>query len=195
MSINEIFNGKEGEFPGLIPLIKDYLKDVDLDVDTSCTLLTYLRFIRKKASGDLQTTATWLRNFVEKHPDYQHDSVVSEKINYDLMKTCRAIANGEVHDSNLLIKRLKPASISEDGELSDEEKEWNFNILESSKAWSGFFAPPPPSRLDLYLIYSPSPPLGYFKNLCSCDFFKKIKWIGNSILCFDIFLLHTRQPS
>ncbi|OQV17458.1 Glutamate--cysteine ligase catalytic subunit [Hypsibius exemplaris] len=124
MSIDEIFNGKEGEFPGLIPLIKDYLKDVDLDVDTSCTLLTYLRFIRKKASGDLQTTATWLRNFVEKHPEYKHDSVVSEKINYDLMKACQAIANGEVHDSNLLIKRMKPASISEDGEVSDEEEDF-----------------------------------------------------------------------
>lgn len=51
MTLNEIFNGKEGEFPGLIPLIKDYLKDMDVDAQTSCTLQTYLRFIRKKASG------------------------------------------------------------------------------------------------------------------------------------------------
>ncbi|GAV03361.1 hypothetical protein RvY_13795 [Ramazzottius varieornatus] len=120
MTVNEIFNGKEGEFPGLIPLIKDYLRNMDVDAETSCTLLTYLRFIRKKASGELMTTASWIRDFVKNHPDYQHDSVVSEKINYDLMKTCQAVAGGQLHDSNLLIKRIVPAG-KDDEALSDEE--------------------------------------------------------------------------
>lgn len=35
--------------------------------------------------GSLQTPATWIRNFVRSHPDYKHDSVVSQEINYDLM--------------------------------------------------------------------------------------------------------------
>jgi len=31
------------------------------------------------------TAATWIRNFVQTHPDYKHDSVVSQEINYDLL--------------------------------------------------------------------------------------------------------------
>ena len=35
--------------------------------------------------GSLATTATWMRNFVRSHPAYQHNSVVSQEINYDLL--------------------------------------------------------------------------------------------------------------
>jgi len=41
-----------GEFPGLLPLIQRYLDSVDdCDVDTSCTILQYLKLIRLRASG------------------------------------------------------------------------------------------------------------------------------------------------
>ncbi|OQV17461.1 Glutamate--cysteine ligase catalytic subunit [Hypsibius exemplaris] len=101
MSLNDIFNGVENEFPGLIPLVEDYLKDLHLDVHTSCTLHRYLRFISLKASGELQTTASWMRDFVRSHPDYKQDSVVSEEINYDLMKTCQKIGNEEIQEPKL----------------------------------------------------------------------------------------------
>ena len=43
---------QEGEFPGFVPLIKEYLNDIDdVDIDTSCTILQYLNFISKRASG------------------------------------------------------------------------------------------------------------------------------------------------
>lgn len=32
------------------------------------------------------TPATWIRHFIVTHPEYKHDSVVSEAINYDLLK-------------------------------------------------------------------------------------------------------------
>ena len=35
--------------------------------------------------GTLLTPATWIRKFVQLHPDYQKDSVVSQVINYDLL--------------------------------------------------------------------------------------------------------------
>lgn len=41
------------------------------------------------------TTATWIRKFVTEHPDYKHDSVVSDSIAYDLMVACREIGEGE----------------------------------------------------------------------------------------------------
>ena len=46
---------QEGEFPGFVPLIKEYLNDIDdVDIDTSCTILQYLNFISKRASGRLE---------------------------------------------------------------------------------------------------------------------------------------------
>lgn len=95
MSINTIFNGKD-EFPGLIPLVRMYVNSVDMDVDTRCTVLNYLRYISKKASGELMTTASWIRKFVASHPDYKQDSVVSEKITYDLYKEMKKISDGEI---------------------------------------------------------------------------------------------------
>lgn len=41
------------------------------------------------------TTATWIREFVQNHPDYRHDSVISDTIAYDLMIACKEIGEGE----------------------------------------------------------------------------------------------------
>lgn len=38
------------------------------------------------AAGELKTTACWIRDFVAAHPEYNKDSVVSERIAYDLLK-------------------------------------------------------------------------------------------------------------
>lgn len=98
MTIDEIINGKEGEFPGLIPLINSYLSGMDVDADTHCTIQQYLKFIQRRASGEIHTTASWIRHFVTNHPDYKQDSVVSEKINYDLLKEIQQIQTGtKVH--------------------------------------------------------------------------------------------------
>ena len=43
------------------------------------------------------TTASWMRKFIRSHPKYKFDSVVSEEINYDLMKRCTEITGGD-HD-------------------------------------------------------------------------------------------------
>ncbi|KAF7998291.1 hypothetical protein HCN44_009689 [Aphidius gifuensis] len=85
-TINEIINGKDGVFVGLIPLVNSYLASMNVDADTHCTVQRYLKLIQRRASGELLTTAAWLRKFVMTHPDYKKDSVVSERINYDLLK-------------------------------------------------------------------------------------------------------------
>ena len=41
------------------------------------------------------TMAQWMRSFVLSHPEYKQDSVVSERINYDLMMRCCEISAGE----------------------------------------------------------------------------------------------------
>ncbi|XP_045760592.1 glutamate--cysteine ligase catalytic subunit isoform X1 [Maniola jurtina] len=102
MTVKEIVNGKEGVFPGLIPLIDSYLSGMDVDADTHCSVQQYLKLIQRRAAGDIHTMAAWMRDFVTKHPDYQNDSMVSEKINYDLLKTAHGIQTGAIHAPTLL---------------------------------------------------------------------------------------------
>ncbi|XP_060665158.1 glutamate--cysteine ligase [Drosophila nasuta] len=102
LTINEIFNGKPGVFPGLVPLIRSYLQSMEVDTDTHCTIEQYLRFIQKRAAGELVTTATWIRDQVLNHPDYKQDSVVSESINYDLLKCIQRIQEGKHIEPALL---------------------------------------------------------------------------------------------
>nr|AAV48595.2 gamma-glutamylcysteine synthetase [Laeonereis acuta] len=103
LTVAEIINGKAGEFPGLIPLIKSFLESVDdCDVDTSCTISQYLSLISKRASGELKTTARWVREFVTKHPEYKKDSIVTDAMNFDLMSACQRITDGEISCPDLL---------------------------------------------------------------------------------------------
>ncbi|CAD6198734.1 unnamed protein product [Caenorhabditis auriculariae] len=102
MTVTEIVNGKENEFPGLINLIFQYLDDAEVDVDTRCTITQYLNFISKRASGEIPTLAKWIRNFVGKHPKYNHDSEVCDEIIYDLLKTMDDISNEKEHCEKLL---------------------------------------------------------------------------------------------
>ncbi|XP_036104229.1 glutamate--cysteine ligase catalytic subunit isoform X4 [Molossus molossus] len=93
MSIDTIINGKEGVFPGLIPILNSYLENMEVDVDTRCSILNYLKLIKKRASGELMTVARWMREFIANHPDYKHDSVITDQMNYSLISKCNQIAN------------------------------------------------------------------------------------------------------
>jgi glutamate--cysteine ligase catalytic subunit len=101
MTVNNIINGSEsGEFPGLIPIVESYLDSVNVDVSTRCHLSTYLDLISKRASGELDTTARWIRNFIDVHPKYNHDSVVNDEINHDLIGAVIAIGERETAGRN-----------------------------------------------------------------------------------------------
>ncbi|KAH7011892.1 glutamate-cysteine ligase-domain-containing protein [Ilyonectria destructans] len=101
MTVNDIINGSaDGDFPGLIPIVESYLDSVNVDVSTRCQLATYLDLIGKRARGDLDTTARWIRNFVDTHPRYKHDSVVDEELNHDLIGAVIAIGERESAGQN-----------------------------------------------------------------------------------------------
>lgn len=106
MSIDEIINGQqkvgnEVGFPGLVPLVENYLNSVNVDVETRCELARYLSLIQKRASGKLWTGARWIRNFVREHPEYGKDSIVSDGVCYDLLKAVEKITKGEDWDKGL----------------------------------------------------------------------------------------------
>jgi len=103
MTIDEIINGAPSKgFPGLLGLVNNYLNTLNVDIETRCEISKYLELIKKRANGTLMTAATWTRQFVQNHPEYKQDSVVSEKINYDLVKMIEKINKGEVQVPELL---------------------------------------------------------------------------------------------
>ncbi|KAG5344027.1 GSH1 ligase, partial [Acromyrmex charruanus] len=102
LTINEIINGKNGIFPGLVPLVNSYLANMNVDADTHCTIQRYLKLIQKRASGELLTTAAWLRKEVTLHPEYKHDAVITQRINYDLLRKIHSIVSNDISCPELL---------------------------------------------------------------------------------------------
>lgn len=108
MTVNEIINGQNdgpNKFPGLIPLIYNYLESINTSEKIKNTLKKYLELIEKRANGEWQTTASWIRTFVRNHPAYQKDSIISQEINYDLIKEAEKISN-EFGKNEELTKRF-----------------------------------------------------------------------------------------
>ena len=96
MSINEIINGNAKFKGGLIACVKRFLETESgysgrerEDIDR------YLKLFELRASGKLMTPATWIRKFVSEHPSYKNDSVIDERINYDLVYKIFKITSGE----------------------------------------------------------------------------------------------------
>ncbi|KAI9623777.1 hypothetical protein H4Q26_014507 [Puccinia striiformis f. sp. tritici PST-130] len=88
MTIDEIFHGRpSSHYPGLMNLVLSYIDQIDADDLVKKKIKNYLDFISARASGRVMTTASYIRKFVQDHPAYQADSVVSSQINYDLI--CR----------------------------------------------------------------------------------------------------------
>ncbi|VDN11299.1 unnamed protein product [Dibothriocephalus latus] len=85
----------EDSFPGLIPLIRHYMNMTEVDPNTAFSIHQYLKLIGKRASGELPTAASWMRQYIMNHPDYKHDSVVSAKVASDLMNECLAVTSGQ----------------------------------------------------------------------------------------------------
>ncbi|KAJ3100587.1 hypothetical protein HDU97_002117 [Phlyctochytrium planicorne] len=94
MSSDEIMNGNDS-FRGLIPLVRAYLTSASIPYSTFTVLDGYLNLISKRASGELPTAARWMRNFVTSHSEYKHDSVVNNKINWDLVQEVIKLGNTE----------------------------------------------------------------------------------------------------
>lgn len=102
LSVDEIINGSTNDgFIGLAPLIRKYLHSMNVDMETLCQLDSYLQLVSKRASGELCTPATWIRDFIRSHPGYSKDSKITDEINYDLIQAVDKITNLECWDDDL----------------------------------------------------------------------------------------------
>lgn len=104
LSLEEIFCGsshdrfqydmaRPDDFPGLVPLIKRYLKDIAVSNDEWGMFLRYLDFIEGRASGKLWTNARWMRHTIQSHSSYQHDGLVTQDACYDLCCKIRDLSS------------------------------------------------------------------------------------------------------
>ncbi|KAJ1668108.1 glutamate--cysteine ligase [Coemansia sp. RSA 1813] len=103
LTIDEIINGSPRfKVTGILNIILTYLSTMRLEYEVEQKLRRQLLLIRRRASGKLCTLATWMRNFVQNHPDYRHDSVVLPSINYDMLQTMNDIEEDRVAAPELL---------------------------------------------------------------------------------------------
>jgi hypothetical protein len=61
-----------------------------------------LELAEKRATGELPTAAKWLRNLVQAHPAYRHDSVVSAEVAYHLVERATAVGDGRYSAADLI---------------------------------------------------------------------------------------------
>lgn len=57
-------------------------------------------FILDTAVGKRKTLASWMRHYVDKHPGYTHNSILSKQVMDDLLLTLHKIEKGEAFDDN-----------------------------------------------------------------------------------------------
>lgn len=106
MSCLEILTGKGSYYPGLVPLVLVYLESIGCDPETERLVRSYLDLIVKRASGELQTPAKWMRGFVQQHPEYKGDSKVPPAVAFDLLQACHDVGIGKLQVPQLLGQQL-----------------------------------------------------------------------------------------
>ena len=99
LSVDEIINGDGGSKKGLVDRVLEYLDALECDNGTRSVLIEYLDLLRKRASGELPTTAQWIRNFVKIHPNQPYgECSINAHVADDLLQACHDIGMG-VRDS------------------------------------------------------------------------------------------------
>ena len=103
LTINEIFNGaKEYNYPGLLNFIRDEIKiDDKIDNNKKQYYFKFADYLEKKTKGEIWTDAKYIRKFVDNHPKYNKDSIVTEEINFDLITHLLNIQNGIIKPKEL----------------------------------------------------------------------------------------------
>jgi len=96
LTAKEIMHGsKNPEFSGILPIINEYILS-HANAEQIPILQNYISLVGKRADGSCKTNAHWIRGFVASHPDYKHDSIVTQSILYDLVREIQKMVTGEV---------------------------------------------------------------------------------------------------
>ncbi|ODN93543.1 hypothetical protein L198_05408 [Cryptococcus wingfieldii CBS 7118] len=88
MSLDKIINGDGGAFPGLMGAVEGYLRIVGADEDAMDGISKYLELIKLRAKGGLceRFAHSGHLDLITSRPAYKQDSIVSDEMNYHLIK-------------------------------------------------------------------------------------------------------------
>lgn len=133
MSINEIINGCDC-FIGIMPIICHYVESFDDGSNTELIseIHKYLKFISDRASAKVKTTARFMRDYIDAHPKYTHDSIVCDEVAHDLLNLLNKIGTGEI-----VCPELTGATLSANDQ--DSQDRTGSAIVRKSTTLSGGF--------------------------------------------------------
>jgi len=101
LSLQDIFLGKDSQSAGLLHLVRRYLDKVmdpaSEDARTTRAKLEgYLQLVEGKVCGSVPTTATWIREFMARHPQYRDEQPprVTEEMCHDMLQACEDVQSG-----------------------------------------------------------------------------------------------------
>ena len=87
----------------------------DVTVSNKCFVVhDIFLLLSANSSGETLTTATWMRQVIRSHPEYKHDSVVTDNMVYDLLSRMKDISEGVCNCPELtgnLSSRLEKDSV------------------------------------------------------------------------------------
>jgi glutamate--cysteine ligase catalytic subunit len=112
------------DYQGVIPLIQEFMEFKGYEQEEVGKMNDYFTFLTKRASGEILTGASFIRSIVHNHPSYQKDSIVTEEIIIEILRSCTLIAEGKVWNKKLLGDIPKSVQmelgLDEEGELAEE---------------------------------------------------------------------------
>lgn len=102
MTIDEIINGSDS-FVGIMPIIHHYVESMadGSNNEQISKIFSYLKLISDRASLKTKTTARFMRDFIDAHPEYRHDSIIEDDVAYDLLQMMDKIGKGEITEPEL----------------------------------------------------------------------------------------------
>ena len=87
---------------GILNVIRKDILYYVKDKNKQNELIKFVDFFERKTKGELWTDAKYIRKFVNDHPKYNKDSIITEEINYDLITHLLDIQNGVIKPKELL---------------------------------------------------------------------------------------------
>lgn len=80
---------------GLITMMEEYMEIQDWEEEQIEVVMKMMQFLLARAQGLVPTAAGFMRQFVSLHPSYQKDSVVPQRVTFDLLNII-----GQMEDSS-----------------------------------------------------------------------------------------------
>ena len=100
LTVDEILFGYK-QFPGIFNYVEEMMKVEMKENDEGKKILENIgNFFREIVTGKRLTLAQWIRQYIDQHPEYTHNSILPKKTMDDVLLTLYEISKGERKDDN-----------------------------------------------------------------------------------------------